>query len=209
MGGEVRRPPHAGHVDLSMTRHVLEGLAADRWRDDLAHPACGGPVPRALPERRRRLFSLPPVVVDANKAGRDGKRPKSYGTATADGLLALLALGVAADDPRVVGARDWLVRHHRIDRVPEIAATEPGEWETAMIFYYRAASARAFAELGVEEAPLGIDWREETAAALFRVQRPDGSFANDSFLMKEDDPLIATTLAVQALLATGKFSADS
>ena len=28
MGGDVRRPPNPGHVDLSMTRYVLEGLAA-------------------------------------------------------------------------------------------------------------------------------------------------------------------------------------
>src|SRR5271165_6722186 len=28
MGGERRRPPEAGHVDLAMTRYVLEGLVA-------------------------------------------------------------------------------------------------------------------------------------------------------------------------------------
>ena len=28
MGGERRRPPEAGHVDLAMTRYVIEGLAA-------------------------------------------------------------------------------------------------------------------------------------------------------------------------------------
>ena len=28
MGGEKRTPPDAGHVDLAMTRYVIEGLAA-------------------------------------------------------------------------------------------------------------------------------------------------------------------------------------
>ena len=28
MGGAIRRPPDAGHVDLSMTRFVLEALRA-------------------------------------------------------------------------------------------------------------------------------------------------------------------------------------
>ena len=39
-------------------------------------------------------------------------------------------------------------------------------------------------------------------AAIVARQRTDGSFANDSVLMKEDDPLIATTLALSALLST-------
>ena len=34
MGGDVRTPPNAGHVDLSMTRHVLQALAVMGVRAD-------------------------------------------------------------------------------------------------------------------------------------------------------------------------------
>src|SRR5204862_2047473 len=30
MGGPLRRPPHPGHVDLSMTRHVVQAVADER-----------------------------------------------------------------------------------------------------------------------------------------------------------------------------------
>ncbi len=44
-------------------------------------------------------------------------------------------------------------------------------------------------------------WQEEMFRSLIARQREDGSFRNASFLMKEDDPLIATTLALLALIA--------
>jgi hypothetical protein len=70
-----------------------------------------------------------------------------------------------------------------------------------MLYYYLAASAEVFARLGVREAPAGHDWRKDLAEALVRRQQPDGSWKNPSFLMKEDDPLIATGLALRALVA--------
>ncbi len=61
--------------------------------------------------------------------------------------------------------------------------------------------ARVFRALGVTEAPAGQDWRLALVAALAREQRADGSFASAGTLMKEDDPLIATALAIKALAA--------
>jgi hypothetical protein len=75
-----------------------------------------------------------------------------------------------------------------------------------MIYYYLAASAHALRALGVREAPPGRDWRRDLADTLARSQRVDGSFRNPSFLMKEDDPLIATTLALLALTAATRRS---
>ena len=70
-----------------------------------------------------------------------------------------------------------------------------------MTGYYRAAAAEVFRRLGVKEAPVGRDWRADIEAAIASEQAADGSVTNASFLMKEDDPLIATTLALSALLS--------
>lgn len=175
MGGPVRRPPHAGHVDLCMTRHVLQ--------------AVGDPSGRAKKylERCRNgdggyMFS--PVVLDANKAGVG----KSYGTATADAILSLLAL----EEP-VAAPLEWLTKHHRTDGVPGFE--EGSKWRDGMLYYYLAASAQAFQ--ATRSGPTG--WQEDMIRSLIGRQRDDGSFRNASFLMKEDDPLIATTLALLAL----------
>lgn len=178
MGGPVRRPPHPGHVDLSMTRHVLQ--------------AVGDPSGRAKKylERCRNAdggFMFSPVVLDANKAGVG----KSYGTATADAIFALLAL----EEP-VAAPLEWLTTHHRVDGVPGFDDAT-AKWRDGMLYYYLAASAQAFQ--ATHGGPKG--WQEEMVRSLTGRQRDDGSFKNASFLMKEDDPLIATTLALLALIS--------
>lgn len=177
-------------MDLSMTRHALQALGP-------GDPVCA----RAEVFLRKCRnsdggFVFSPVVVDANKAGRD----RSYGTATADGILALLAIGAKPDDSRVRSALRWLVDHHRVDRVSGFPDGDRS-WSQGMLYYYLAASAEVFHRLGVHEAPAGHDWRKEMNDILVKSQRPDGSWKNDGFLMKEDDPLIATSLALFALLA--------
>jgi hypothetical protein len=182
--GDARHPPEPGHLDLSMTRYALQALGP-------SDPACAKAevfLRRCQNQDGGFLFS--PVVVDANKAGRD----RSYGTATADGILALLAVGAKLDDTRVKAAIRWLVEHHRIDRVPGFPEDDRS-WSRAMIFYYLAASAQVFRRLDVRH-----DWRKGIADMLVKSQRPDGSWKSESFLMKEDDPLIATRFALTALL---------
>jgi hypothetical protein len=177
MGGDRRRAPNAGHVDISMTRHVLSALvlAPD-------HPAM----------QRARIFlsrlqnddggfRFSTVVPDANKAGE-----ASYGTATADGIISLIAAG--GDCARVKAAKDWLMKHHRPDAAPGLT----GKWPQGMRYYYAAASAQAFRLLGVP--------RDHDQDRLLRAERRgDGSWANPEPLVKEDDPLIATGFALSAL----------
>ena len=56
--------------------------------------------------------------------------------------------------------------------------------------------------MGIKQAPKGTDWRLDLALAGMKERRPDGSFRNEGNMMKEDDPLIATALAIKALAAT-------
>jgi squalene-hopene/tetraprenyl-beta-curcumene cyclase len=182
MGGPLHRPPETGHVDLSMTRCVLEALRA------AGVPASDQSIERALVYVLRSqnpdggfYFSIPNPEI--NKAGENAGRFRSYGTATADGLLALRACGLPDSDSRVALAIQWLKRNHRPDRAPGFDHLPQELWSGGLRFYYAAAAARA-----VPGLPITLP-----------KQEPDGSFRNSNPMVKEDDPLIATTFAAEVL----------
>jgi hypothetical protein len=183
MGGERRRPPEAGHVDLAMTRYVLEGLsAAGISAPDPAIAKSLVYLDRCQNPDGGFFFST--VNLDTNKAGDVSGKYRSYGTTTCDGLLALRAAGIAANDPRIARAKEWLKKNHLEERAPgfDIEPARMG-WSDGLRFYYAAAITRAMPELPV----------------ILPSQRADGSFANGNNLVKEDDPLLATAFAVRVL----------
>lgn len=207
MGGDVRTPPAPGHVDLSMTRHVLEALAASGV--PAGDPAfekaavflkkCQNFIPGVeatghdMADRDGGFF-FSPVVVDANKAGRTSTGFRSYGSPTADGILSLLAIGRGLDDARVRAAADWLVSRHSDESVPDFDDIGVGQSTRGLWFYYAAASTAALSKLGLPLQPA-------LSPALLERQRGDGSWVNREKRVKEDEPLIATALAVRALVA--------
>jgi len=192
MGGERRRPPGTGHVDLSMTRYVLDALRASGTPDsDPAFAAARVFVERC--QNRDGGFFFSTTEFDTNKAGHDGANFRSYGSTTADGILALLAIGTPGNDDRIVAAQRWLSAHHRDMAVPGFVGEAYQRWPQGLAFYYSAASARAFRALRVD-AGSGVE------QGLRRTQRGNGSWANPENLVKEDDPLIATPFAIRALL---------
>jgi squalene-hopene/tetraprenyl-beta-curcumene cyclase len=177
MGGDKRTPPDPGHVDLAMTRYVLEGLAS-------AGVPASDPAMQKVQVYLSRCqnpdggFFFSTVNLETNKAGENS----SYGSTTADGILALRAAGVSEGDERIQRAKKWLKDRHPIDRVPGFEGPRE-EWSHALRFYYAAAVTRAIPGLAV----------------LLPPQKPDGSFKNPSNLVKEDDPLIATAFALRVL----------
>ena len=183
MGGQIHRPPDAGHVDLSMTRYVLEALQL------AGVPAADQLMTRAMVFLERSQnpdggFYFSPVNPEINKAGtsNDG-RFASYGTATADGVLALQAIGLPTTDPRIAKALKWLKDHHQPNQASGFDNVTEKEWETGLRFYYAHAISRVLPDLPIELPP----------------QAPDGSFRNSNNLVKEDDPLIATAFALYVL----------
>jgi hypothetical protein len=143
-----------------------------------------------------------------NKAGAAGKdrfgqeRFASYGSATADGVRCLTLCGVPGDDPCVVAARRWLETHFDVSTHPGSYAKDREANRDAVYYYYCRSLALALAGFGAREivTPTGkVLWADVLSEELIKRQREDGSWANDLLNQRENDPIIATADAVEAL----------
>jgi len=154
-------------------------------------------------------FFFSPADAARNKAGcagvdRTGRtRFHSYGSATADGVRALLMCGYGPDHPRVVAARQWL--ESNFDSGANPGAFEPDRevLRNAYYYYYAWSVAHALHRLGVEKVRSksgSLRWDTALAEELLSRQRPVGSWSNRFTDGKEDDPLVATPFAAAALL---------
>jgi hypothetical protein len=172
MGGEPRVAPNAGHVDLSMTRHVLQALAAaDVPSSDPAFARARVFVERCQNPDGGFFFST--VNLDTNKAGEDAGRYRSYGSTTADGIISLRACGVPNSDPRLNRAARWLSQNHLPDRVPGFDAGPRAAWSLGLRYYYAAALIRAgWTHSLVEQIlKLGFVLFESSRADVGRIPR--------------------------------------
>jgi hypothetical protein len=137
---------------------------------------------------------------DGNKAGwtDDSRtRPKSYGTATTDGLRAARAAGMLSTDPSVEFALQWLIDNPRLDVVPGFADDPDGQsWQSGLRYYYYYSLCQSLDWLPDEQA---ARLAEEISRILLNEQASDGSWSNRQARMREDDPVIATAFAVIAL----------
>ncbi len=141
------------------------------------------------PARHGGFLHTPRSGAWQSKAGIGTTGPRPYASTTADGLRALRVLG---ERNRAADAKAWLLRHLR---PPAVAGFDPSDlraqpYEPALRLYTAAVAApqlRATPELVVA-------WR----AALAGQQRADGAVVGWSPLLKEDDPLVATCLALLA-----------
>lgn len=142
-----------------------------------------------------------------NKAGIAGTdrsgcvRFHSYGAATADGLGALVDVGLPPDHPRVIAARRWLEEHFDAKSNPGVFEPDRKVLQNATFFYYVSSASRALAPHGKEFAVNGqnVPWTAELVGELLARQQPDGSWTNSFTDAKEDDPLVATPAAITAL----------
>ncbi|MCI0458683.1 MAG: hypothetical protein L0Z62_17130 [Gemmataceae bacterium] len=218
--GLPRKPPPGQPVEpltlpnLSATAFAVEALRSAGPADDTA-------LTRALRFICRcQNYSESEAALDdggfffvhgdppRNKAGESGTdhtgRPRyaSYGSTTADGLRALLACGLPLDHERVTAARRWLERNFSASAHPGQFAPGRAAVQAAVYFYYCWSAAHALRACGVQqvETPAGpVRWAEALAGELLRRQRPDGSWINDAVEVREDDPVVATALALGAL----------
>lgn len=149
-------------------------------------------------------FFFGPTGDSTNKAGRDaGGRPRSYGSMTADGFRALRHLATEpSDGDRLKKAQAWLHRHFDPERAAGDYAPDRALQRDAVYYYQTWSMAHALmtgSPPELETARGQVNWAEAMAEALLRRQRPDGSFRNPATDLREDDPLLATPLAMAAL----------
>ena len=195
-------PPRKGQTDtfdadLSSTTFALGALRASGVAaDDPAVVAAGQFVARCqnFPEGDGGFFMTPTNAVQNKAGGFDRDRATSYGSMTADGLRALLRAGLAPDHARVRAARAWLERHVSWEHTPGAFAGARAVEQDAPFFYWCWSLAHAGRALA---APM--PWAAPMAEALLWRQGEDGSSRNAFTMVKEDDPLVATPLAMGAL----------
>ena len=220
------KPGESEQVDLSHTRRVLQALRESGVKDEIVfnsalkflaplqkHPDDIRPQPGDSAHWKGKVpfdggFYYSPIQLVMNKAGRDrghdSIRPHffSYGSATADGLLSLLAAGLTPDSPKVQQAMNWLIRHDSWDKNPGIREDNPENWEQVMVLYHASSRAEALSAMNTSGK-----WKFDLFRFLKTQQSSNGSFSNpEGAINKEDDPLLGTGLALNALLAGMKQS---
>ncbi len=189
-------------TNVSVTAHVLAALAGQEPEDERVAPAMARAKAwtlRCSQPDGGFCFTTEPMSL-SNKAGfRDEQRrqPRSYGTATCDAILALLATGMKPGEESIRGAVAWLAERKSLELVPgfEDAPPELG-WQRGLRFYYHAALAQVLHRL---PEPEQVARRDALGKLLISQQRADGSYVNESDRMRENDPLMATALALVAL----------
>ena len=221
--GGKHGPGKTGHMDLAHVRRVLEALTMQPSERNLSdvkrkaevflkmvqkHPSDQRqqPLPVAFEQTKPENpnsgfdggFYFSPVVLRANK-GRLNRTESpfwnSYATATCDGLLALLATDVSHQDERVKKAIHWLKANHRLDYPTGIPEHYEGEnWRDAVLYYHLSVQGEVARAVGGKS-----DLTGRIASFLDEQQNPDGSFVNPNGLMKEDDPILCTALAILSL----------
>jgi hypothetical protein len=229
----TEKSPHYGGWDLMGASQVI-GLTSDTnvsctcfaleaIRTEREHPRLGKEIARHL-ERARRwaercqpargdggfTFSPDPASINHKAGWEDAEqtRPKTYASATADGLRCLRYAGAPPGEDRATSAAlEYLRNQTSVQHVPGFDPPddhEPGSddqadlhgWGMGLRFYYYQSLVKAI-------APVKAEWADARRAALrkqlARLQRADGRWENESARMREDDPLIATSLALVAL----------
>lgn len=187
-GAVQPKKPMAQRPDLSTTAFAIHALrVAGRSPESDALRKARRFVERCqnYPGDGGFIFTPDRTASFQNKAGPSGGPTgfRSYGTATADGLFALICLGFPEESPRVSAARRWVAENPSAT-VPGLEGL-PERWDEGLFFYHAFAAARA-----------GIPFPRE---ALLRRQGENGAWLNPNGSMKEDDPIVATALALLAL----------
>ncbi len=139
-------------------------------------------------------------AVGGNKA-EDQKLPdgrvamRSYGSISYAGMLSFIYAGLTPEDPRVQAALKWLGDNFTLDENPGLG--QAGK------FYYYHTMAKALTVAGLDELKLKdgktVDWRTQLADHLLKIQKADGSWANDEAKWMEGNPVLTTAYTLIAL----------
>jgi hypothetical protein len=157
-------------------------------------------------------FFFLPTDLARNKAGAQKNAPSgiaSYGSATADGMWAasLSYNRMLLVNYEYERALNWFHKHLDVNQVPGQYSADREGIRNGVYYYYMAALAQGLTLSGI--SPTSKEWAARLRTALLQRQRDDGSWKNEVVDQREDDPIVATALAIQALTACRKqFAVD-
>jgi len=148
------------------------------------------------PKDQGGFVYAPGISKAGESVSADGKKTlRSYGSMSYAGLLSYIYADVSKDDPRVSAVVGWLRDHYTLEENPGMGAEG--------LYYYYCMMAKALSAYGSPELETAdghkIDWRKEMALKLINLQKPDGSWSNESGRWMEKDPVLVTSYAVLAL----------
>jgi squalene-hopene/tetraprenyl-beta-curcumene cyclase len=120
---------------------------------------------------------------------------RSYGSMTYAGLMSMIFAGLAADDPRVQAALEFIRDNYTLEQ-------NPGMGDAGLYYYYHTF-AKALSAAGVDRINDAKgeprDWRTELVDVLAAAQQPDGSWVNNNSRWLEGDRNLVTAYALLAL----------
>ncbi len=129
------------------------------------------------------------------KKADGGEGLRSYGSMTYAGLKSFIHAGLKQDDPRVIGAFEWIQSHYTVKENPEVG--------NLGLFYYYHTFAKALSVYGVDQVRDKTgrkhDWRYDLAKELISRQAADGTWRNKNKRWMEGNPVLATTYAILSL----------
>ncbi len=144
----------------------------------------------------------PAIASDLDEPESKAGGVRSYGSMTYTGFKTLLYAGVDRQDPRVIGAYNWIRRHWRLDSNPNMPHTQSKEG----LYYYYHVFAKALSAYGEAKIPVLQDgktveqnWRHDLIDILARKVNDDGSWTNDTRRWYEDDPVLCTSYVLMGL----------
>ncbi len=126
----------------------------------------------------------------------DGKKAlRSYGSMSYGGLLSFIYADLKKDDARITAALEWLGKNYTLEE-------NPGMGRQGLYYYYHLA-AKGLATAKIKELPLAdgktANWPRDLGLKLINLQKPDGSWVNDTARWMETDPVLVTTYGVLTL----------
>lgn len=137
----------------------------------------------------------------------DGKKiRRSYGSMSYCLLKTYKLCSIDLKDPRVQGLVEWLSKNYQLEYNPGMdeANKDKPEGKYSGLYYYYLSMARALGSIKADvlKDPAGKprNWREDLAKTVVKLQRDDGSWANDKNKdFWEDSPFVATAMALNVL----------
>lgn len=214
--GTVGASPKRGHPDLDNTVIAIEALRATQSlakdqpsAKDLNWNAAVEFLTRCqnLPSHNKEKwasgdpenkggFIYYPGFSNAGEQDLEGggKALRSYGSMSYAGLLSFIYADLKKDDPRVTAAIEWLSKHYTLEENPGM--------QKSGYFYYLHLMTKALTAAGITELTVGgkkVDWRKDVALQLMKLQKPDGSWVNETPRWKENNPALVTSYNTMTL----------